>query len=89
MTGSIDSLKRLEDARLLDQTLVVMTGDNDALPEGSREIDAGGRVVMPGVIDPHCHLGVNYPYNEDMRTACEPIHGKARCQSERFGKLDN
>ena len=23
---------------------------------------------MPGIIDPHCHLGVNYPYNEDMRT---------------------
>ncbi|MER3412379.1 MAG: amidohydrolase [Thermoleophilia bacterium] len=23
---------------------------------------------MPGVIDPHCHLGVNYPYDEDMRT---------------------
>ena len=23
---------------------------------------------MPGLIDPHCHLGVKYPYNEDMRT---------------------
>ena len=31
-------------------------------------IDADGRVLMPGVIDPHCHLGVNYPYDEDMRT---------------------
>lgn len=48
--------------------LIVMTGSNNALPEGEREIDAGGRVLMPGLVDPHCHLGVKYPYPEDMRT---------------------
>ena len=47
---------------------IIMTGANTALPKGHREIDAGGRVLMPGVIDPHCHLGVKYPYAEDMRT---------------------
>ena len=47
---------------------IAMTGSNDSLPPGRREIDAEGRVVMPGVIDPHCHLGVNYPYPDDMRT---------------------
>jgi dihydroorotase-like cyclic amidohydrolase len=47
---------------------IAMTGKSDALPAGSREIDAAGRVLMPGVIDPHCHLGVNYPFEEDMRT---------------------
>ncbi|MDR6861368.1 amidohydrolase family protein [Variovorax guangxiensis] len=47
---------------------IIMTGANSALPKGHREIDAGGRVLMPGVIDPHCHLGVKYPYAEDMRT---------------------
>lgn len=47
---------------------IAVTGANEALPEATRVIDAGGRVLMPGVIDPHCHLGVNYPYNEDMRT---------------------
>lgn len=47
---------------------IVALGANDALPAGTREIDADGRVLMPGVIDPHCHLGVNYPYDEDMRT---------------------
>ena len=47
---------------------IVLTGSNDALPDARRVIDAGGRVLMPGVIDPHCHLGVNYPYDEDMRT---------------------
>ncbi|MGK6310647.1 dihydroorotase [Variovorax sp. DT-64] len=47
---------------------IIMTGADSALPKGHREIDAGGRVLMPGVIDPHCHLGVKYPYAEDMRT---------------------
>jgi len=47
---------------------IVMTAADEALPEATREIDAEGRCLMPGVIDPHCHLGVNYPYDEDMRT---------------------
>lgn len=47
---------------------IAAVGVNGVLPAGHREIDAGGRVLMPGVIDPHCHLGVNYPYDEDMRT---------------------
>ena len=34
----------------------------------SRVIDAEGRTIIPGVFDPHCHLGVNYDYDEDMRT---------------------
>ncbi len=47
---------------------IVMTGSDDALPQAARVIDAQGRVLMPGLIDPHCHLGVKYPYAEDMRT---------------------
>ncbi|MBO9711676.1 amidohydrolase family protein [Sphingomonas sp.] len=48
--------------------VIVERGADDALPDATRRIDAGGLVLMPGVIDPHCHLGVNYPYPEDMRT---------------------
>lgn len=47
---------------------IAAVGVDEALPSGTREIDAEGRVLLPGVIDPHCHLGVNYPYDEDMRT---------------------
>lgn len=36
--------------------------------DASRVIDAEGRTIIPGVFDPHCHLGVNYDYDEDMRT---------------------
>jgi len=47
---------------------IVAVGADESLPPAGREIDADGRCLMPGVIDPHCHLGVNYPYDEDMRT---------------------
>jgi dihydropyrimidinase len=47
---------------------IVATGADDSLPEAARVIDAEGLVLMPGLIDPHCHLGVKYPYAEDMRT---------------------
>ena len=56
---------------------IAAIGTRDALPPAVREIDLDGRVLMPGVIDPHCHLGVNYGYDEDMRTetACAASGG--------------
>ena len=47
---------------------IVVSGPNGALPSASRMIDAAGRCLMPGVVDAHCHLGVAYPYADDMRT---------------------
>ncbi len=47
---------------------IVALGANGELPRGKREIDAEGRVLMPGLVDPHCHLGVKFPFDEDMRT---------------------
>jgi dihydroorotase (multifunctional complex type) len=47
---------------------IVALGADGELPPAARVIDLDGRVLMPGVIDPHCHLGVNYEYDDDMRT---------------------
>ncbi len=47
---------------------IVVSGLDESLPEGRRVIDARGRCLMPGMVDAHCHLGVAYPYVEDMRT---------------------
>ena len=47
---------------------ILMTGADDALPQAKRVVDAQGLCLFPGVIDTHCHLGVAYPYDEDMRT---------------------
>lgn len=40
------------------QGRIVAVGDDIAIPEGARIIDANGRWVTPGLIDPHSHLGV-------------------------------
>lgn len=45
---------------------IVALGADEALPEAARVIDLDGRALLPGVVDPHCHLGVNYGYDEDM-----------------------
>jgi dihydropyrimidinase len=47
---------------------IVATGDDAALPGARRTIDAKGLVLMPGVVDPHCHLGFEYDYADDVRT---------------------
>jgi len=48
--------------------LIAVTGTDASLPRGKREIDAEGRCLLPGVVDTHCHLGVAFPFEEDMRT---------------------
>lgn len=47
---------------------LVAVGEADTMPQARRVIDAGGRCLMSGLIDPHCHLGVAFPFEEDMRT---------------------
>jgi len=47
---------------------IAVAGADAALPEARRTVNAEGRCLMPGVIDPHCHLGVAYPFDEDMRS---------------------
>jgi imidazolonepropionase-like amidohydrolase len=42
---------------------IVAVGETVAVPAGAKVIDAKGRFVTPGLIDPHSHLGV-YPSPE-------------------------
>jgi dihydropyrimidinase len=46
---------------------IVAMADKDSLPSASDTIDAAGLVVMPGIIDPHVHLG----FCQDFPTDCE------------------
>jgi imidazolonepropionase-like amidohydrolase len=43
---------------LIADGLIKEVGDAVPLPDGVQEIDATGKLVMPGLIDPHCHVGV-------------------------------
>jgi len=56
-------------------------GADSTLPRGDREIDADGKFLLPGIIDPHVHLGRrDYPYREGLEVDFETetrgaIHG--------------
>ncbi|MBI2863846.1 MAG: amidohydrolase family protein [Chloroflexi bacterium] len=49
---------------------IVAIGADGLLPKGTREIDAKGRFVLPGLVDPHVHLAApSWPLAEGIRTA--------------------
>jgi imidazolonepropionase-like amidohydrolase len=43
---------------LIDNGKIVDVGTNINIPEGCEVVDAVGKVVMPGFIDAHCHVGI-------------------------------
>ena len=51
--------KQIEDGVLLiDNGKIVDIGEATGIPAGAELIDAAGKVIMPGMIDAHCHTGV-------------------------------
>src|SRR5690348_1417254 len=56
------------DVAIADGRVVALAKSAADLPEAKRTIDADGRYVIPGVIDPHIHLGNRSPYADECRT---------------------
>src|SRR5918995_610419 len=47
---------------------IATIGDDGFLPAADRQIDLGGKYLLPGVIDPECHLGGHRDLAADFRT---------------------
>ncbi len=61
---------RLVDLELRDGRIAAIAPSLPATPDGEREIDARGLVVMPGVIDPQVHFrDPGLTHKEDLHTA--------------------
>lgn len=62
---------------LIDQGKIVALGDNILIPKGVDVINAYGKVVMPGLIDAHCHIGIAeevYQYEgDDLNETTNPV----------------
>lgn len=43
---------------LIDGGKIVAVGEGLTAPEGAERIDLHGAIVMPGMIDAHCHIGI-------------------------------
>jgi dihydroorotase-like cyclic amidohydrolase len=50
---------------------IVAIAEDDALPAADELIDCKGRPLLPGLVDPHVHLGGAFPYEQNCRTECE------------------
>jgi imidazolonepropionase-like amidohydrolase len=48
-------------------------GHNLEAPEGVRVVDAGGRFVMPGILDDHSHMGIDRGINEGSRSVVPEV----------------
>jgi hypothetical protein len=56
---------------LVEDGTIVRVGDaGDGVPDGARIIDAGGRMLMPGLIDAHAHA---YPHVPAPAPGAEPM----------------
>ena len=80
---------------LIQDGKIAAVGTNLTAPEGAAVIDAGGRLVTPGCVEAHCHIGLDnegigwegHDYNEIV----EPITPQLRAidsinpQDEAFG----
>jgi len=62
--GIVDGGAAIRDGRF------VAIGASDELPAAQRRIDARGRLVLPGLVDPHVHLGGAFPYEQNLVTEC-------------------
>lgn len=56
--GIVDAAIAIKDGH------IVAIGDRDSLPDGDVIIDCGGRYVLPGLVDPHVHLGGGRPLDQ-------------------------
>lgn len=54
---------------------IVAIGDPETMPEANRIIDARGLHVLPGLFDPHIHVGLYQKYDDDVRTETQAALG--------------
>ncbi len=47
---------------------IALIAEDALLPDARQTVDAAGRYVLPGIIDPHIHIGVRAPFETEMGT---------------------
>ena len=47
---------------------IVAVGDEESLPAAADTVRCGGKVLLPGIVDPHVHLGGGAPYDQICET---------------------
>lgn len=62
---------------LIEKGKIKEIGENISIPEDAKVIEAEGKIVMPGFIDAHCHVGTFGagvgPMGEDVNEITDPL----------------
>ena len=58
---------------LLDGTKIVAVGADVAIPAEAQVIDVEGRIVTPGFIDAHTHMGIDEEIHQPIGDACNEM----------------
>ena len=61
------------DQVLIKDGKIAAVGSDLAVPEGTVRIDAGGRMVTPGLVESHCHLGGSDMAGSNINERTNPI----------------
>jgi len=79
--GTVVSPETTREASVaIDDGQIVAVGDREALPAASATIDATDRIVMPGVVDPHAHIGDMFSMDDyESATAAAALGGVTTC----------
>ena len=71
-----------EGTLVIENGKIAALGTNISVPQGAQVIEAPGKVVMPGLVDAHCHTGVFAdgvgPPHSDGNEMTDPITPHAR-----------
>ncbi|MFC1978546.1 hypothetical protein ACFLVP_00990, partial [Chloroflexota bacterium] len=59
----------------IDKGKIVAVDRDDRLPQAKEVIDAGGKHVIPGVIDVHVHCGLYHPYENEIADMAAAAYG--------------
>ncbi len=70
---------------IIDQGKIVAVGERLAIPEGCQILDVSGKVVTPGLIDAHTHLGV---YSESLAWSGEDLNETSSPATPEMDVLD-
>ena len=69
-------------AILIEDGTITELGRDVRVPDGVERVDAGGKVVLPGLVDAHVHLGVHEEAEgwagQDTNEATEPVTPQVR-----------
>ncbi len=67
---------------LVEGTQIKALGENLAVPEGAEIIEAHGKLILPGFIDAHCHVGLGEEIyqneGDDLNEMTDPVTPELR-----------